>query len=75
MKQLPATGFIRTRELLGDQSAEVPLPAIVPVSRTTLWRWMRAGNFPAPVKIGPRAIAFRAEDVRAWIEQQARAAA
>lgn len=75
MEKLPFTGFVRQRELLGDPKAEIPIPAIVPIKPTTLWRWVRNGNFPKPQKIGPHTTAWRAEDVRAWIEQQSRAAA
>lgn len=75
MKKLPLTGFVRQRELLGDPKAETPIPAVIPVSPATLWRWVRAGRFPAPVKLGENTTAFRVEDVRAWIEQQAARAA
>lgn len=43
------------------------LLALVPVSRGTIWRWHRAGTFPAPVRIGSRAAWVRAE-VDAWID-------
>lgn len=56
---LPANGFIRQSQLV---------PAIVPFSPATLWRKVRAGTFPAPVKISARCTAWRCEDVRAWIE-------
>ena len=41
----------------------------VPFSRTTLWRRVRAGEFPSPVRLGgpnSRIIAWRATDVTAW---------
>jgi len=56
---LPANGFIRQAQLV---------PAIVPFSPATLWRKVRAGTFPAPVKISARCTAWRCEEVRAWIE-------
>jgi prophage regulatory protein len=31
----------------------------------------RAGKFPRPIKIGARAIAWRASDLQAWIEARA----
>ena len=36
------------------------------VSHVTLWRWVKAGQFPQPVKLSPRCTAFREEDVAAW---------
>ncbi len=36
-------------------------------ARTTLYRDVRAGRFPPPLKIGPNRVAFRLVDVRAWV--------
>jgi len=35
------------------------------VHRVTLQRWIRAGLFPAPVRIGPRTVRFREADIEA----------
>lgn len=35
-------------------------------SRTTLWRDVRAGRFPAPVKIGANRIGFLESEVMDW---------
>lgn len=40
------------------------------VSPATIWRWVKAGNFPAPVKLGPNATGWRATDVESWIESR-----
>lgn len=61
MAQLPLTGFVRLSQLV---------PAIVPFSPATLWRKVRAGTFPQPVKISTRCTAWRCEDIRAWIESR-----
>jgi prophage regulatory protein len=37
------------------------------LSRTELYRRIRAGDFPRPVAIGARAVAWRESDVQAWI--------
>ena len=67
---LPATGFLRLKQLVGDPKANPPVPPIVPIGSTSIWRKIKAGTFPAPVKRGPMTTAFRAEDIRAWIEAQ-----
>jgi predicted DNA-binding transcriptional regulator AlpA len=59
--QLPSTGYVRKAQLLGT---------IVPVSHATFWRWVKSGRFPAPVKLSAGVTAWRAEDVRKWIESQ-----
>ena len=46
---------------------ETDVLALVRCSRATLWRWRRAGNFPAPVELGPNTLAWRRKDVEAWI--------
>jgi predicted DNA-binding transcriptional regulator AlpA len=37
----------------------------VPVSRATLYSWIEQGRFPKPIKIGPRAVAWRSADILA----------
>jgi predicted DNA-binding transcriptional regulator AlpA len=43
------------------------VPNMIPVSPATLWRWVREGNFPKPVRLSSRITAWRAEDVERWI--------
>lgn len=58
---LPETGFVRQRLLL----------RFVPFSKSTLWRRVKAGEFPAPVRLSAGVTAWRAEDVRRWITARA----
>jgi prophage regulatory protein len=37
------------------------------LSRSELYRLVRAGRFPRPVAIGRRAVAWRDSDVQAWV--------
>jgi prophage regulatory protein len=39
------------------------------VRRQTIYRWLRAGQFPRPRRFGRRCIRWRAADVDAFIEQ------
>ena len=41
------------------------------LSRATIRRNVKAGRFPAPIKISQRAIGWRIDDVEAWIAAQA----
>ncbi len=45
-------------------------PGIVPFSSATLWRKVKAAEFPAPVKLSERVTAWRVEDVRAWLQSR-----
>jgi predicted DNA-binding transcriptional regulator AlpA len=67
--QLPLTGFVRLSQIIGAPKANPPIPAIIPVGRSTWWEGVRTGRFPKPCKpFGPRITCWRVEDVRALIE-------
>jgi len=38
----------------------------VPVSEMSLWRWVRDGQFPAPIKVAKRNY-WRADEIDAWL--------
>jgi len=68
IQQLPETGYVRLPQIIGDKNAEPPIPAIIPVSRSTWWDGVRTGRYPAPVRtLGRRITAWRVEDIRALI--------
>jgi prophage regulatory protein len=49
------------------------LPAVlerVNISKTSMYSWMKSGDFPQPVRLGPRSVAWRRSDVDAWIESR-----
>jgi len=71
MTQLPETGFLRIRQIVGDPKASPPIPAIIPVSRSTWWAGCKSGRYPKPVKIGERVTAWRVEDIRKLASQGA----
>lgn len=39
-------------------------------SRVTLWKWVQAGQFPKPLKIGNRTLGWKEVDFNNWIEEQ-----
>ena len=39
------------------------------MSRITVWRRVKAGKFPAPVKLGTRMIGWRTAEVQEWMKQ------
>ncbi len=49
--------------------------AATTLSRTTLWRMARAGTFPAPVRLSPGRVAWRQDEVDAWVASRERRAA
>lgn len=67
---LPETGFLRISQIVGNPKANPPIPAIIPVSKSTWWAGVRSCRYPKPVKLGPRITAWRVSDIRALIEEQ-----
>lgn len=56
---LQAGGLLRLPQVL----------QLIPVSRSTRWAGVRTGRYPQPVKLGERATAWKADDIRALIER------
>src|SRR5690242_10239203 len=65
---LPKTGFLRLKDIIGDQRHSDRLP-ILPISKSAWWEGIRRGRYPAPVKLGPHTTAWRVEHISALIEQ------
>ena len=65
--QLPETGFLRMWQIVGDKKANPPIPAIIPIGRSSFLAGVKSGKFPKPVKLGERTTAWRVEDIRSLI--------
>lgn len=65
--QLPETGFVRLAQIVGDKNADPPVPALIPVGKSTWWKGVLIGEYPKPVKLGPKTTAWKVEDIRALI--------
>lgn len=71
MYQLPQTGFLRLKQIIGDPKAEPPIPPIIPIKKTAWWSGVRSGRYPAAVKLSPRVTVWKVEDIRALIANAA----
>lgn len=63
---LPDSAFIRESQLVQSPKRPNANP-VLPFSGPTLWRKVRSGDFPKPVKLSERITAWRVSDVRKWI--------
>jgi prophage regulatory protein len=63
---LPATGFVRLSQIIGNPRRGIPGP--FPVCATTWWAWVASGRAPKPLKLGPAMTVWRAEDIYRLIE-------
>ena len=43
---------------------------MIGLSRTTLWRKVRDGEFPAPVRLGANSIGWRRSAVEGWLSDR-----
>ncbi len=66
---MPGSALVRQSQLIRDPKNPTR-PAPLPISPSTLWRRVRDGSFPQPVKLGERFTCWRVGDVRAWLEAQ-----
>ena len=71
MVQLPETGYLRLKQIIGDSKAKPPIPAIIPVSKSSWYAGVKSGIYPQPVKLSLRSSAWKVESIRALIEELA----
>lgn len=71
MHQLPETGYLREKQILGDKKANPPTPPIIPVCHSSWWSGIKTGRYPKPIKLGPRTTVWTVESIRELIEKPA----
>lgn len=67
-QQIPETGFLRVWQIIGDTKATPPIPALIPVCRTSWLNGVKSGKYPKPIKLGERTTAWRVQDIRNLID-------
>ena len=66
---LPETGYLRLCQIIGNPKATPPIPALIPVSKSTWWAGVKSGRYPQPVHtLGARITAWQVEDIRGFIQ-------
>ncbi len=58
--------YVRIAQLVGNPKATPPKAGILPISAATIWRGVRAGSFPAPVRLTRGVTAWKLSDIEAW---------
>ena len=43
---------------------------MVGIKPASLHRWIKAGQFPRPIMLGPRRVGWRVEDVQEWLDNR-----
>lgn len=62
-RAVPATGGSNSAAFLRQSTL---LQHHVPFSAATLWRLVRAGRFPRPIKVTDQITAWRCSDIEKW---------
>lgn len=57
-EKLPTTGYIRLPLIL----------SFIPLSPSTVWRKVKDGTFPRPIKLSKNTTAWKAENIHAWLD-------
>lgn len=58
----PANGFLRLPQIL----------SLVPVGKSTWWRWVAEGKAPKPLKLGAKTTVWNAEEIAVFLEKMRR---
>ncbi len=66
---LPEFGFVRLNQIVGDPKADPPIPAVIPVGRSTWWAGVKSGRYPKSIKLGPRTTVWKVEDIKRLIDE------
>jgi prophage regulatory protein len=54
---------------LTDRLMRLPeVLTLIPVAKSTWWKWVAEGNAPSPVHIGPRCSGWRSSEIRRLME-------
>ena len=65
---LPETGFLRLKQIIGNSNGVPAIPAVIPVGKSTWWAGVKSGKYPPAIKISERCTAWKVDDIRALIE-------
>ena len=57
--KIPESGFVRLRQIL----------EVIPVCKSTWWEGVKTGRYPKSVKLSARCTGWKAEEIRALIQQ------
>jgi len=84
IKYCPAVGLFDPVDFSGSKSPRnrelsgfdvfILLPDVLEItggkSRTTIWRWIRAGIFPKPRKLGPNSNGWLRSEIATWVQSR-----
>jgi predicted DNA-binding transcriptional regulator AlpA len=52
--ELPAKGYLRLNQIVGDADKTPPILPLIPIGKSTWWRWVAEGKAPKGRKLGSK---------------------
>ena len=68
MKHNVSPRFLRLKHIIGDYKVTPPIPAIIPISKTTWWDGVKKGKYPKPFKIGSNTTVWRSDEIQKLVD-------
>lgn len=68
LSSLPAEGYSRLPQILGDPKAKPPIKPVIPISKTIWYAGIKSGRFPKPVYIGRSAL-WKNSDILSLLDE------
>lgn len=74
ISKVSSPALTQTVTVLSPKNAyfrDIELATRYNVSRVTIWRWVKDGTFPSPVKLSPGCTRWKGDSVDNWESDQA----
>ena len=65
IENMPDSGLLKLPDIIGDRKKGIQ--GVYPVSAASWYAGIKAGKYPAPVKLGLRSSAWRVSDIKALL--------
>ncbi len=70
MKEHTVTpSFLRIKQIIGDDKAEPRIAAIIPISKSAWWKGVKAGSYPAPIKLSENVTVWRSDEIQSLVNE------
>ena len=63
------SSFLRLKQIIGDDKAEPPIAAIIPISKSAWWNGVKAGSYPAPIKLSENVTVWRSDAIQSLVNE------
>jgi prophage regulatory protein len=64
-EELQDYALLKIQQIIGNP--KLGIPALIPISRSNFWNRVKTGQYPQPVRLGPKSVAWRAYEIKALI--------